>query len=357
MNNVKRIRVSTTVPYQVTIGANIINNLGTCIKTHLPKGTLRLVCDKRVYERYGEMVTNILKASDFCVTADVVFGGEESKSVATWQWLMERWANDNVHRNDAAVALGGGVIGDLCGFAASTYARGIPFFQIPTTLLAAVDSSVGGKTAINLDAGKNLVGAFWQPQEVHCDTTFLKTLNPLSWQDGLAELLKMGVLIDPSIVSRLVDAPLTPEDNDLVNWIAKAVEHKATIVACDECDKGMRQQLNLGHTIGHAIEKLSGYEISHGHAVAIGLAEIVRISVGIGNLSTKEEETILQALKNCHLPDTCPFSAKELVSVMRRDKKANHSGITFIMPMSIGTCDLYHVAYNDLEDFLHKGGL
>ncbi len=357
MSKVQTVRVSTTVPYDVTIGSNIVNSLGSCIRAHLPNCTLRLVCDETVYERYGQMVTNILKASDFHVTADVVSGGEKSKSVATWQWLLERWANDNVHRSDAAVALGGGVIGDLCGFAASSYARGIPFFQVPTTLLAAVDSSVGGKTAINLDAGKNLVGAFWQPQEVYCDTTFLKTLSPLSWQDGLAELLKMGVLIDPNIVNRLVDAPLTPEDVDLTEWIAKAVEHKATFVAGDELDKGMRQQLNLGHTIGHAIEKLSGYKISHGHAVAIGLAEIVRIAVAIGNLSSKEEATILQALKNCNLPSDCPWSVKELVSVMQRDKKADSTGITFIMPKAIGACNLHHVNYDDLENFLHKGGL
>lgn len=357
MSNIQSVRVAASKPYDVTIGPDIFKSIGNCISVHLSPCHLRLVCDETVFGRYGQSVINVLEASDFQVTADVVPAGEGSKSVATWQWLLERWATDNLHRNDAAVALGGGVVGDLCGFAAASYARGIPFFQVPTTLLAAVDSSVGGKTAINLDAGKNLVGAFWQPLEVFCDTSFLRTLSPLAWQDGLAELLKMGILIDPAIVQRLVTAPLTAESSDLTTWIAKAVAHKAAFVAGDEADKGMRQQLNLGHTIGHAVEKLSQYSISHGHAVAIGLAAIVRIAVALDSLSTSEEALIFQAMDACGLPTACPWRVDELVTVMHRDKKADGKGITFVLPKAIGACDLHHVAYDELEGFLRKGGL
>ena len=263
--------------------------------------------------------------------------------------MLEFLAENHFTRSDAVAALGGGVTGDMAGFAAASYLRGISFIQIPTTFLAAVDSSVGGKTGVNLKSGKNLAGAFHQPSLVICDTECLKTLPEETFADGVSEAVKCGMLENFEMLEKM------QSEYDVEEIIAQCVEIKRSVVCEDEHDTGMRQLLNFGHTIGHTIEKNSGYTITHGHAVSMGMAAITLAAERDGIAEKGTYEYLCSVLKKCRLPIDCPFSAEDIYSVALSDKKRNGNSITLVLPEKVGKCILYKTDTDKLLDFIKKG--
>ncbi|MFP5528698.1 3-dehydroquinate synthase [Peptococcus simiae] len=351
------LQVHTEPAYAVNLGLSLADIPDALVDVLAPPRQVRLVSDERVYALYGPDLTAGLEEKGYRLAVDLVPPGESSKTIPVWADLMNRWAAENVHRDDLVLALGGGVIGDLAGFAAAAYVRGIAMVQVPTTLLAALDASVGGKTALNLPAGKNLVGAFKQPLAVFCPTETLTSLSPTDWENGLAELVKTAVLTDPALFDRLEAGPLTGTSPDLTAIMARAVGHKIRYVEADPCERGIRAHLNLGHTLAHAIEQASDHAIAHGHAVAIGLAFISRVAVNLGRLSPEDGDRIIRVLTAHGLPVTTGYDRATLLAAIQRDKKATAAGVRWILPVAIGSCIDYPVSYADLPGFLEKGGL
>lgn len=348
----KTIPVCASTQYQILIGKGLLAEAGLRCKEALG-GVCRLciVTDDQVAPLYLETVRLSLEEAGFDVFYYVFPHGEESKSMETFSELLEILALNRLTRSDALVALGGGVVGDLCGFVSAVYLRGIRFIQIPTTLLAAVDSSVGGKTAVNLEAGKNLVGAFHQPSFVLCDPETLRTLSPAIFADGCAEVIKYGVINDRPFFDRLKNG-ITEQIEDV---IAACVENKAAIVHEDEFDRGSRQLLNLGHTVGHAIEIASGFDISHGSAVSIGMVIVTRAAVKAGLCPREDLEELLSLLNAQGLPTDCPFSAEELTEIALTDKKRAGDSITLVIPYGIGKSRLQVVPTEELSCWIEKG--
>jgi 3-dehydroquinate synthase len=239
----------------------------------------------------------------------------------------------------------------MAGFAAAVYMRGISYVQMPTTLLAAVDSSVGGKTGVDLSAGKNLAGAFKQPELVLCDTDALKTLPPHETADGMAEVIKYGVLFDGDLFETLERG----EISDLTHIITKCVSLKAHIVEIDELEKNERKLLNLGHTLGHAVEKCSNFEITHGHAVAIGMAYIARAGEKLGITDTGVASRIENCLRRHSLPTACDFDADRLAAAAMSDKKRSGDTITPVLVKNIGECLLKKIPLTDLHSYAEQG--
>jgi len=245
------------------------------------------------------------------------------------------------------VALGGGVVGDMAGFAAATYLRGINVAQIPTTLLAMVDSSVGGKTGVDLRAGKNLVGAFHQPIGVLCDPNVLATLPAKIFADGAAEAIKYGVLCDENLFETLATGSYLCQLEDIIE---RCVSIKADVCEGDECDRGKRQLLNLGHTLGHAIERCSEYSMPHGHAVAVGIVYAMRIAIHLGLCATDCEPRLIKALRNNNLPVEANYPMETLACIARNDKKRAGDTLTFVLPRGIGHCELCPVPVERLPE-------
>ena len=348
----KRITINASSQYDIVIGNGILQEAGNYCKNALG-GVCRVcvVTDDTVASLYLERVKSSLKCAGFSVESFVFPHGEASKSTDTLVALWEFLAEHRLTRSDALVALGGGVVGDLCGFSAATYLRGIRFVQIPTTLLAAVDSSVGGKTGVDLRAGKNLAGAFHQPSLVLCDVATLDTLSPEIFADGCAEVVKYGVIRDRDLFDRL-GGNFREEIEEI---IARCVRHKAEIVEADEFDLGTRQLLNLGHTVGHAIEACSEMRISHGSAVAIGMVIVTRAAISLGLCPEEDLPSLISLLKKLGLPTECPYSADELASVASADKKRAGSKITFVLPFGIGDSRLYPISVDELSSLIEKG--
>lgn len=286
----------------------------------------------------------------FDVKSYVVPAGEESKSGQTYLELLNFLAEVPLTRADALVALGGGVVGDLTGFAAATYLRGIKVIQVPTTLLAAVDSSVGGKTAINLPAGKNLAGAFHQPALVWQDASLLASLPEAVWQDGMAEVIKYGVIADLALFELLQDKEAVR--NRMEGVIQRCVAIKKKFVEEDELDTGVRQLLNFGHTLGHAIEKATDFEISHGRAVAKGMAMMAEISERQGWCSKETKEQIIALLDLYEFDLTVAQSSKVLYDICKADKKRKGNAIDIVVPEEIGKCRLQRLTIEELGRIL-----
>src|SRR5215469_17629591 len=289
--------------YPVYIGENLLDQAGQLCRRSSLEGHAALVTDTKVGALYAERVVKALADSGFKVSTHLVNAGEVSKSFPVVETLCEDFARHGIDRRSFVLALGGGVVGDLAGFAASIYYRGVPVVQIPTTIMAQVDSSVGGKTGINLSAGKNLVGAFHQPLAVLADTTTLSTLGRREWNEGFAEVIKYGVIRERELFSRLKRA--LPS---LSHLIQRCVEIKASFVEDDEREtKGTRDLLNLGHTIGHAIENVAGYgTLLHGEAVAIGMIAAAHISARCAGLPAEDLHEIESAIKHFELPTKLP---------------------------------------------------
>lgn len=345
------ITVNASGKYDVLIGNGLLSSAGTLALQVLDPCRALILTDDHVAPLYADTLADSLRAAGFIPEVYTVPYGEESKSLATLSALLEHMAEQKYTRTDAMFALGGGVIGDLCGFCASVYLRGIPFVQIPTTLLACVDSSVGGKTAINLAAGKNLAGAFYQPRLVICDPDTLSTLPPKIFADGCAEVIKYGVIHDTELFS-LLQGGVYPGSEQI---IARCVQNKRDVVEQDEFDTGMRQLLNLGHTGAHAIEKLSDFAISHGSAVAIGTVLITRAAVAQGICPTSDLDALIRLTKSYGLPIECPFDANAMASIALADKKRAGAKITLVVPYGIGDSRLYKVDTAEITTWFAKG--
>ena len=353
----KKVRVEASVKYDVLIGRGLLKETGAFLSDVLKPCKLCLVSDETVFEIYGKTVCSSLNGAGFETAVFTFAAGEQSKNMDTVRSLLEFMADNDLTRTDAAAALGGGVTGDIAGFAASCYLRGVNFVQLPTTLLAAVDSSVGGKTGVNLTRGKNLAGAFWQPSLVLCDCDTFGTLTDGALLDGIAEIIKYGIIADGGLFSFMLSRDLSSllHDNLFEQIIEKCVIIKSGIVSADERDKGLRQLLNFGHTVGHAIEKCSGYEISHGRAVAAGMLHIARAAYRSGFSSENCAEGIERALKQYGFDRTCGFSADELCEAAFADKKRAGDSITLVIPDKIGECRLKKMDMRSFKKFVERG--
>ena len=348
----KRIQVNASQAYEILIENNLLASAGQYCREALGSPCrLCVVTDDNVAPLYLQKVTESLLAEGFDVLSFIIPNGEASKSTETLVSLLEFMAEHRITRSDAVVALGGGVVGDLSGFASAVYLRGISFIQIPTTLLAAVDSSVGGKTAVDLRAGKNLAGAFHQPALVLCDPLTLNTLTSEIFSDGCAEVIKYAVINDREFFEFLKGGVR----ENIEEVIARCVENKARVVEGDEFDRGSRQLLNLGHTVGHAIELCSHLSISHGSAVAMGMVIVMRAAVSLGICPEKDLSMLLDMLRAEGLPTDCSFTSKELADAALTDKKRMGDTISLVVPFGIGDSRLYPIPVEDLVGFMEKG--
>ena len=347
----KTVKINASVPYDILIGDGLLDSCGELCREVIKPCKTCIVSDDTVAGLYLEKVKNSLISSGFEVITYVFPHGEASKNVSVLSDIVEFIADNRITRSDCLVALGGGVVGDICGFAAAVYMRGIRFIQMPTTLLSAVDSSVGGKTGVDLCAGKNLMGAFHQPTRVICDYSTLGTLPPEIFADGCAEVIKYGIINDRDFFMSLKDGIA----ENIENVIAECVANKARIVEADEFEHGCRQLLNLGHTVGHAIEACSDFAISHGSAVAIGTAIVTRAAAKCGTCPAEELDEILALLEKTGLPTSCDFTAEQLASIATADKKRSGNDITLVIPRAIGNTELVRMPIDRLCEFIDSG--
>ena len=343
------VNVKASVSYEIRIGSGLLAAAGEQIRALGRASAVCLVSDSNVYPLHGAAVTESLERAGFRVVSFVFPAGEESKCPEVYLQLLNFMAEQHITRSDIVAALGGGVTGDLAGFAAATYQRGIRFVQLPTSLLAAVDSSVGGKTAIDLKAGKNMCGAFHQPSLVICDTDALSTLPREIFIDGCAEVIKYSVLYDRGFFDHLTG---TGPDFDREYVIRRCVEMKRDVVAEDEFDNGARRKLNLGHTIGHAVEARSSFGLSHGKSVAIGLAAVCRAASARGLLDARDAEAVIRTLQAYGLPVQIPYQTEELMPFLLSDKKRSGGSIPFIIPREIGRCEILPLPAEEAERFV-----
>ena len=347
------IHVNTVPGYDVVIGPGLLDECGTYLRSIMSPCRLAVITDSNVAPLYCNKVCTALEQAGFSVCSHTFPAGEANKRIHTLSDILEFLAASQLTRSDCVVALGGGVTGDMAGFAAGCYLRGIRYVQMPTTLLSAVDSSVGGKTAIDLKAGKNLAGVFLQPTAVLCDTNCLKTLPPEVFADGAAEAIKTGFLSGEDLFTRFEQGIL---QTDPTSIIADCVAYKAGVVERDEKEQNERRLLNLGHTVGHAIEKCSGYTISHGHAVAMGMGILAKAADKLGWTETPIHPRITACLLRHSLPFTIfTYTPQELYHAALSDKKRAGDAITLVIPRRVGDCELKKVPVSDLLPILQAG--
>ncbi len=341
--------------YPIWIGENIFPTIGTALnEVGFPK-KVAVVTNPSIGELYCEALVDALVVSDRQVSVIQVPDGEEYKTIGTLESIYDVLIDRKFDRYCGLVALGGGVIGDITGFAAATFLRGIPFAQVPTTLLSQVDSSIGGKTGVNRPQGKNLIGAFYQPRHVHIDVNVLATLPEREYASGLAEVIKYGIIHDPDFFQWLEEHRDQLADRSaeaLVHAVMMSCQIKANVVENDEKEQGLRTLLNLGHTFGHAVETLAGYGvIKHGEAVSIGMVMAARTALRLNFCRTGDVERIVNLLSYFDLPVTPPnFTASEYLGVMQKDKKVKDGAVRLVLNHGIGAAGLHQV--NDLEQHL-----
>ena len=346
------ITVPASKEYNVCIGSGLLDQIGNRAAKVIDAKKVAIISDSNVWPIYGEKVSANLIDAGFSVFCYVFPAGEESKNGNTYLKILNFLAENTLTRSDLLIALGGGVVGDLTGFVAATYLRGIPYIQVPTTLLAMVDSSVGGKTAIDLPAGKNLAGAFYQPSLVICDIDTLSTLPNSVFRDGCAEVIKYGILYDTALTAHLKKKGI---DFDREYVISRCVSLKRDVVAADEFDHGARQKLNLGHTLGHGIEKESNFTISHGQAVAIGMALIAKSSCAKGLCSRDTVSAIISLLEKFSLPTTTAYTPDALFKSALSDKKRDGDAVNLIIPRTIGECEIYPTPVSEMLNLIKLG--
>lgn len=350
----KIIHIDASVSYDVLIGEGLLKEAGKRIKNLGKVNHVVIVSDDNVYPIYGDTLVSLLEAEGIKTESFIFPHGEQSKSISVYEELLEFLCKMKMTRSDMLVALGGGVTGDLTGFAAATYQRGIRFVQIPTSLLAAVDSSVGGKTAVNLEGGKNQVGCFYQPSLVLCDTETLSTLPEEEFCAGSAEVIKYGMIGDRDFFFALNKKPIKEWLPDV---IATCVAMKRDVVMRDEFDNGDRMLLNYGHTFAHGVEKCSGYKTPHGMAVAMGMAVITKAAEELGQCEKGITDILTETLKKYKLPTEIPYTAEEITAVGMVDKKSTGSSLRIIVPEEIGRCVIKTIASEELSGWAHAGGL
>ena len=345
--------------YDIVIERGTLASLGLRCRTLGLKGVAAVITNPTVAALYGTVAQDSLASAGFAVALIEMPDGEEYKNSTTLNKLYDDLLAAGVDRGSFVVALGGGVVGDVAGYAAATWMRGIPFVQVPTTLLAQVDSSVGGKTGIDHPKGKNLIGAFYQPRLVLIDVDTLATLDQRQFRAGLAEVIKYGAVIDFSFFEFIEanrTAILAMDRDVLIEIIHRCCQLKAHVVEFDEKESGLRAILNYGHTLGHAFEALSGYSgLVHGEAVAIGMVLAARVSAAEGLCSNEDVSRISNLITGCGLPVEIPhYDRQQLLSAVAADKKSKGGNVTFICNQGIG---MYAMTHHTPEELLILSGL
>lgn len=346
----EKVTVCASKTYDILIQRGLLDSIGAhCAKALRGRKAL-LLSDSNVAPLYGARAAASLEMSGFEVHTYTIPAGENSKNAENMLAIVNFMEERGFTRTDSLVALGGGVVGDLGGVCAACFLRGIGFVQVPTTLLACVDSSVGGKTAVNLAAGKNLFGVFYQPDLVLCDPDTLKTLKKETFAEGMAEVIKYGMIWDSALFALLEEGKA-----DIAEIIKRCVSIKSEVVAIDERDHGLRQILNFGHTIGHAIEKESAFTVSHGAAVAQGMAIICRALVKKGALAAQDSARLEKLLAQTGLAASCDYTAEALYGAAMADKKRRGDKLTLVTVTEIGKYALRDIPTAELRDYIEAG--
>jgi len=347
------VGINSSKSYDVIIGSGLLPDAGKYITEILSCKTAVIVSDDNVFSLYGETLKDSLAQAGLGILTFVFPHGEQNKTLSTYGDLLNAMCSGHISRSDTVIALGGGVVGDLAGFAAATYQRGIALVQMPTTLLAAVDSSVGGKTGVDLESGKNQVGSFYQPSMVLCDTDTLKTLPETEYRNGCAEIIKYAMIGSYDLFRELSKTPVCRQYESV---ISKCVSMKRDYIEQDEHDLGCRMMLNFGHTVGHAIETCSHYTIPHGEAVAIGMAMITRAACTLGICEISVLDALLQLIDKYALPSESPFESDILAAAALTDKKRKGDKLTIVIPEDIGKCVLKEIPKDELYEWIKAGG-
>ena len=341
--------------YDIEIGAGLLPTVGAKIAALVPKAQRAvIVSDSNVAPLYGEILQRSLNEAGLPATIVTIEAGEQSKNMQVLSLVLEQIAESGLTRSDVLVTLGGGVVGDLGGFAAASFMRGIAFVQVPTSLLSQIDSSVGGKVAVDLKAGKNLAGAFYQPKGVFIDTNLLSTLPVRFLHDGLAEAIKYGCIQDANLFEKIAgyadDSELL---GDIDSVVATCCAIKARIVEEDEFDTGLRGILNFGHTLGHAVEQHYAYgEYTHGEGVAIGMYQITKRTEEMGMTPAGTAEKIAEVLKKYNLPIEAGVEKSLLIDTMAKDKKKSGNTITLIVLDELGNGRLHKINWQEVPNYL-----
>lgn len=344
----KTISVKASTSYDIYIERGLLKSCGKIIADTVKTRKAAVITDDIVDGLYYNTLEKTLTENGFTVVKFVFKNGEASKSTKTLNEIYTFLCENAITRSDCIIALGGGVVGDISGYAAATFLRGLKYIQIPTTLLAQIDSSVGGKTAIDLPCGKNLVGAFKQPECVICDSDVLSTLSEKIMSDGMAEAIKYGMIRDAKLFELIASHNIGNVDEVIDEIIYKCIAIKRDVVENDEFDTGERMILNFGHTLGHSVESYYNYETyTHGSAVAIGMYMMTRKTC---------DETVLSMLEKCildyKLPCSCDAPANELVKLCGNDKKRESSSLNFIVCPVIGQAEIRKLSVTDFEKFI-----
>lgn len=347
-----KIRIKTNNRYDIVVQKGGIDRLGVHISKIHEVCKVMIVCDENVKELYLDRAICSLAGSGFCVFYHVIPAGEQSKCFEVYTEILQSLESNAFLRNDIVVALGGGVVGDVCGFAAATYMRGIDLVQVPTTLLAMIDSAVGGKTAIDFCGTKNLIGSFYQPCLVVADTKSLDTLPDSEWKNGLGEGIKYAVLKGGKIAKILMCGV---NANNVEIFVTECIKYKSSIVAKDEYDGKDRRLLNLGHTIGHALESESGYALKHGIAVAKGVRIMAEAAFKEGEMKSRDYIYICDLLKVCGFYDNKNIDVKPLMTYVRMDKKTqSKNNLICVKIQRAGKCRLQKMTFDDFVKYVSK---
>ena len=336
--------------YDIIVARGVLDQAGTRMRDLTGGTRAAVLSDTNVAPLYLERLTASLQRAGYEVVPYVFPAGEQSKKLSTVVAFYEHMVRAGVTRTDCVVALSGGVCGDMAGFAAATYLRGLPYYQIPTSLLAMVDSSVGGKTGVDIEAGKNLVGAFYQPRAVFCDPALLSTLPERDFADGMAEVIKYGAILDAALFRALSEETLCADSPALDSVIARCISLKCDIVEKDEHDLGLRAILNFGHTLGHAAEKLADFTgLTHGSAVAGGMVLAGSIGEALGLTESGTAQQLAEMLERYDLPVTLPYPPDALCAAARSDKKNLAGRLKFVLLTRIGSAELHPMQLAELE--------
>lgn len=341
------VNVDASKNYNIYIDRGLLSDAGEYIREAAGGNRALVVTDSNVDRFHSDKLMESLRRNGYETVKYVIPAGEESKNLQVLADILSFMAQNHFSRRDTAVALGGGVTGDITGFAAAVYMRGIKYVQIPTTVLAAVDSSVGGKTAVDLPEGKNLAGAFYQPSAVICDTAVFDTLPERDYNNGFAEVIKYGMIADDGVFDIL--------ERNIDEIIERCVEIKADVVNEDEFESGRRQILNFGHSIGHAYEKLSDFSMLHGEAVACGMVKICRIAAAKGICAGSCTDRLEEALLKFGLPVKADYSAEDVAEMMKMDKKTSGDSINLVIPLEPGRVKIEKTPLESLKDLLETG--
>lgn len=344
------IPINTEKKYNIEIKKHLLSEAGLKLITYTKVAKLCIITDKNVHSIYTRTLINALSSTGFEIHKIVFDSGEKTKSFKSLEYILNYLSQENFSKSDMLIALGGGVIGDLTGFAASIYLRGINYIHFPTTLLAAVDSSVGGKTAINLPQGKNLVGSFWQPSAVLFDTKTIETLSKVELQNGISEMVKAALILDNSLFKLFEENSPSNLGYFIEDAIIKAIEVKKKIIEIDEKETGLRKMLNLGHTIGHSLEVCSNFNIPHGIAVAYGTLAISKIAEKKGWSKAHISSRLEEIYSKYQFDLSYHYSNVELAKAAYSDKKRTNELITLVIPEDIGKCTLKDMHISQLSD-------